>query len=95
MVGCQRTQLRQTINDSLERVLLVTIDVRALTFIDSTGLHAIIDADARAHQTGHRLVLIRGSAQINRLFQVVGLTDRLKIVDLSPDATPVTDSSAA
>ena len=68
----------------LERALVIIVDLRQLTFVDSTGLHAIIDADARARRTGHRLVFIRGSERIHRLFTLVGLTDQLKIVDLTP-----------
>lgn len=78
-------EFEQTIREALEYALLVIIDLRALTFIDSTGLHAIAAADQRARETEHRLVLIRGSGQVDHLFALVGLADRLKIVDLAPD----------
>ena len=78
-------EFKQALLAALERALLIIIDLRALTFIDSTGLHAIIATDHRARKTGHRVVLIRGSGQVDRLFELVGLTDRLKIVDLMPE----------
>lgn len=90
-------EFRNALDEALGRALLVIIDLRALTFIDSAGLHAIIDADARARGSGHRLVLIRGSGQVDRLFKLVALTDRLRIVDLptGPPASSTTPDSSA
>jgi anti-anti-sigma factor len=82
------THFSQTLDEALERSLLVIIDLRAVTFIDSAGLHAIVAADNRAQHNGHRLMLIRGSEHVARLFELVGLTSRLRIVDLTPD--PIT-----
>jgi len=87
------TQFKQTLHEALEHALLVIIDLRALTFMDSTGLHAIMEADARARRSGHRLVLIRGSGQVDRLLKLVGVTDRLRILDL-PAAHAISDASA-
>jgi anti-sigma B factor antagonist len=78
-------QFKQTVDEALKHALLVIIDLRAVTFIDSAGLHAVIDADARARENEQRLVLIRGSEQVGRLFDLVGLTGRLKILDLTPE----------
>src|SRR5450432_2023644 len=52
----------------LERALLaaeargrsVVLDLRALDFIDSSGVHVIIAAHHRARQRGRRLALVRG-----------------------------------
>lgn len=78
-------QFEQTVDEALKHALLVIIDLRALTFIDSAGLHAVIDADARARENEQRLVLIRGSGQVGCLFDLVGLTGRLKMLDLTPE----------
>jgi anti-anti-sigma factor len=78
-------EFKQTLNEALEHALLVIIDLRELTFMDSTGLHAIIDADARALRSGRRVVLIRGSGQVDRLFKLVGVTDQLRMVDFTAD----------
>jgi anti-sigma B factor antagonist len=76
-------QFEQAVQDSLSSALLVIIDLRELTFMDSTGVHVIVQADARGRRSGRRLVLVRGPAQIDRMFKLVGLSDRLGIVDLS------------
>lgn len=75
-------QLRQTLHEAVTNERLIAVDLRGLTFMDSTGIHAILEADSGARRRGARLVLIRGSAQIGRLFELVGITDRLEIVDL-------------
>lgn len=59
-------------------------DLRQLTFMDSAGVHAIIKADAQARSNARRLVLVRGPAQIDRLLELVGLSDQLEIIDLKP-----------
>jgi anti-sigma B factor antagonist len=63
---------------------LVIVDLRGLEFIDSTGLHVLIEAHQRLHDAGRRLALVKGSDQIQRLFELTGVTDALTIVD-SPD----------
>lgn len=77
-------QLEQALRDALPSALLLIIDLRQLTGIDSTGLHVLLEADARARRGRRRLVFIRGAAQIDRLFELFGLSDRLEIVDLKP-----------
>jgi anti-sigma B factor antagonist len=79
-------QFAQSVEQALSTALLAIVDLRQLTFIDSTGLHVLIEADARARHTGRRLVVVRGPAHIDRLFDLVGLSDRLRIIDLKPAA---------
>lgn len=62
----------------VERVL---IDLRGVTFMDSTGLRSIIAAHRVAESNGHRLVVRRGSRQVRRLFELTGLNDRLSFED--------------
>ena len=74
----------RTLREALGRALLIIIDIRQLTFIDSGGIHAIVDADLQARRTGHRVVIIRGAEPVHRVFALAGVTDHLRIVDLSP-----------
>lgn len=57
------------------------LDLRGITFIDSTGLRAVIGADQRARSAGRRLVVVRGAQAVDRLFAVTQLDQRLEIVD--------------
>jgi anti-sigma B factor antagonist len=63
--------------DSVELVL----DLRGVTFIDSTGLRALLAADERARSGGGRVVVVRGAAAVDRAFAVTQLDQRLEVVD--------------
>jgi anti-anti-sigma factor len=67
---------------------VVVLDLRAVQFIDSTGLRAVIAADERARSAGGRLVVVRGSAAVERVFSVTQLDQRLEIVD-DPESVSV------
>jgi anti-anti-sigma factor len=65
---------------------LVVLDLRRLDFIDSSGLHLIVDAHARIREAGGRLVVVRGPATVQRVFQIARLDEQLEIVDQPPAA---------
>lgn len=60
---------------------LLVIDLRDLTFMDSTGLRVMVSADARARDAARRLVLVQGPEAVHRVFRITGLDDHLAIVD--------------
>lgn len=64
---------------------LFVVDLRGLEFMDSTGLHVLLQAQQQAHDLGRRFALIRGPEQVQRLFDLTGLTDTLTIVDTPED----------
>ncbi len=53
------------------------VDLRGLEFMDGIGLGSIIRAQRSAAASGHTLALRRGAGQVQRLFDLVGLNDRL------------------
>ena len=59
------------------------LEVGGLTFIDSTGLHALMRL-ARAMPAPHRLVLVDVTAPVRRLLELTGLRDAPEIV-VEPD----------
>jgi anti-anti-sigma factor len=59
----------------------MVIDLRGLTFIDSTGLQMMLQADSRCREKGVALVLVRGRGPVQRVFELSGLGQRLPIVD--------------
>lgn len=65
-------------------VELIVVDLRGVDFMDSTGLHAVLQAAQHAVEAGRRFALVRGSHQVQRLFELTGVTDGMTIVD-SPD----------
>jgi anti-anti-sigma factor len=59
----------------------VVVDLRELTFIDSTGLRTILSADARCRGYGGRLVIVPGPPAVHRVFSISLLDQRLQFVD--------------
>ncbi len=70
-----------------ERPERVVIDLRGLTFIDSTGLRSLLGAEARAREEGRPLTLIQGPEAVQRVFEITGLAGRLDIVEDEASAT--------
>jgi anti-sigma B factor antagonist len=60
---------------------LVIVDLRALEFMDSTGLSVLVRADQRAQEHNQRLVLVKGPQQVQRLLTLTGVEERLTLVD--------------
>lgn len=60
----------------------VTLDLRGLTFIDSSGIRVILRADARARALGKRLRLTAGPERVHKVFQITRLDDQLEFVEL-------------
>ncbi len=49
--------------------------------MDSTGLGSIVPAHRFVESNRHTLVLRRGSRQVQRLFELTGIADRLTFED--------------
>jgi anti-anti-sigma factor len=58
----------------------VIVDLRALEFMGSTGLHAFTSLHARLGGDS-QLLLVRGPARIQRIFEISGLAPTLRFVD--------------
>lgn len=59
----------------------VTLDLRGLRFIDSTGLRLVLVTDARLRDLGRPFHVIKGPEQVHRVFELALLEDRLSFVD--------------
>jgi anti-anti-sigma factor len=60
------------------------LDMRGLTFIDSSGLRALIMADQRVRSAGGRFVVVRGPARVNEVLEVTGVAREIELVDEPP-----------
>ncbi len=58
----------------------IVVDLRQVTFIDSTGLSLLINADSRARKSDRRLTILTGSGPVLRILRTVGLDERLDVV---------------
>lgn len=73
------------LTDALDRSLdgtpeLVVLDLRELTFLDSSGLRVMLGLHARLHDAGGRLVLVRGPRRVHRVLELTRATEELDIV---------------
>ena len=68
-----------------ERPSLLVLDLRGLTFMDSTGLRVMVSADARARDDSRRLAVVQGPESVHRVFRITGLDDHLEMVE-TPEA---------
>ena len=66
---------------ALEGVELAVVDLRELAFLDSSGLEAIVKFEARSRAAGVEVGLVRGPRAVERLFAVMQLDKKLRIVD--------------
>jgi anti-sigma B factor antagonist len=72
---------------------LIVVDLRKLEFMDSTGLHLLVGAQQRAHESGRRFALIRGGEQVQRLLDLSGTAEILPIIDSPEDLFEVDQAS--
>jgi anti-sigma B factor antagonist len=62
----------------------LVVDLSGLTFLDSSGLRLVLEADQRAREEGRRLVIVQGPQNVHRVFVIALLDRRLSFVrDLS------------
>jgi len=74
--------LRDLIDSGFDRLV---IDLRRLAFMDSSGLRLLLRWDETARRDGTELSLIPGPPEIQRVFEMTRLLDRLTFVDPPPD----------
>jgi anti-sigma B factor antagonist len=64
---------------------LIVVDLRNLTFIDSSGLQALITGHERCRARGQEMRIIPAPARLQRLFELTGVNDILPFCD--PEAS--------
>jgi anti-anti-sigma factor len=76
--------LEWTLRAPHSQAQLVVLDMRDLDFMDSSGVHAIVNEGARVRQLGRRLVILRGPPAVDRVFALTGNTRYVEDGDLAP-----------
>ncbi len=57
------------------------LDLREVTFFDSTGLQLVLDADVRAREEGRTLIVLPGDGEPRRILELAEVADRLNLED--------------
>jgi anti-sigma B factor antagonist len=72
--GPVRDALTHAIREPRHRL---TLDLRAVTFIDACGLQVILDAYKLCRETGRTLTIRPGAPNVQRVFELTNLADYL------------------
>lgn len=59
----------------------VVIDLRAVEFMDSSGLRLVLQLDQDVRGRGGRLVVVRGGRRVARVMELSGVDRQLETVD--------------
>lgn len=79
-------QLEHAFREALGSARLVLLDMHEVTFMDSTGLHAIMNATASARAQGGHVVLSGVSAEVEGMLDLTGARALLNVLGLPPRA---------
>lgn len=72
-------EVRSALRDAAAETPRLVLDLRQVTFMDSSGLRLLVEAQQLAEQDGFAFAVVRGPASLERLFEVTGLDSRLEL----------------
>ena len=84
-------ELRRVLEDAVRVNPHVEVDLTGLTFIDSSGLSALVEGHRAAHDAGGVVVLRNPTPMLRRLLDITRLDSLLVVDDTGP--APVTDEA--
>ena len=73
---------------------LLVLDLTAVTFIDSTGVRVLIEADRSCARSGSRLAVLAGDGPVRRLLGLCELDGRPALVTEHPSPAAQPDAGA-
>jgi anti-anti-sigma factor len=73
--------LRAELQAAMREATTVVLDLRGVSFLDSTGLRLIVEVQREAEREGVALAVVRGREAMQRLLDIAGLSPRLTLVD--------------
>ncbi len=65
----------------IRRCHTLVVDLSELTFMDSTGLSAVLVGEMHARTRGQRFAVVRGPRHVQELFRLTGVDHFLEVVD--------------
>jgi anti-anti-sigma factor len=86
-------RLESMLREAVSTAGLVVLDLGDLAFIDSAGVHAVVNASIHARRLGRRLVIMAVPASVERVFLLAGA--RANLAFGVAEAPASTDASAA
>jgi anti-anti-sigma factor len=59
----------------------VVLDLRGTTFMDSTGIRLVLEADASARDDGWEFALVAGRGEVQRVLEIAGVVHGVSFVE--------------
>jgi anti-anti-sigma factor len=82
---CTIVKLRRELDAARDEGVTVLLDLSDVTFIDSTGLHLLLEASRDSAGSEWGFFILRPSHVVQRLIDVSGTGDLLMLVDPVPE----------
>jgi anti-sigma B factor antagonist len=73
--------LRRELDTARAEAATALLDLSGVTFMDSTGLHLLLEASHNSAVTGWGFFVVRPSREVQRLIEVSGTADLIMVVD--------------
>ena len=73
--------VRAELNGASGRSGNVVLDLREVSFMDTQGLSVVIEAQQACEADGTQFAITRAPDHVHRLFDMIGLTPRLTVLD--------------
>ncbi len=80
-------RLSYTLGEARRRAPVVLVDLSDVTFMDCSGLRALLAASSAARRAHGQLTLVDPPANVERLFQLTGAAASLRILARVPAAS--------
>ena len=74
-------ELRSAIRERPDDCDVLVLDLRDLTFFDTSGMRLVVETMQELAPLGMRLAIVRGPQQVQRLFALARMEDRLPFFD--------------
>jgi len=74
------TELKAGLERSTDAPRMLVVDLREVTFLDSSGLRLLLGLDERQRAAGGRLVLVQGGRRVARVFELTGAGQQFEMV---------------
>lgn len=68
-------RIEAVLRDGEGEVETVVLDLREVTFLDTSGIRLIVSEQKRAREHGHRFAVVRGPRSVERIFAIAGLDE--------------------
>ena len=84
----QLTDAFDSLPEDLHGIERIVVDLRGLTFMDTSGIHELLHRNNQARHNRHNLAVIRGKASINRLITLTAIDECLDFIERPEDLRP-------